>query len=131
MSEEGGRPRIKHLDANYDRYKRSKRHEDRVAKRLGGRRLPRSGGLAWSRWDRSTAGADLGTAEFHIEHKRTQNKSISVTREWLEKVSEGARKAMKDPGLVLCFEHKTGEPDEWIAIPLEVFEKLLKAVETK
>lgn len=120
------RPQIKHLDANYDKYKRSKKHEDRLGKRLGGKRIPRSGGMAWSKWDSSTAGGDISVPDFHIEHKRTDCKSMSVQHEWLTKVSEGARKVGKDPALAVTFEKKGQFLDDWIMIPLDVFERLLK-----
>jgi hypothetical protein len=131
--EERQRPRMRHLDANYDRAKRSNRHEKRLAERLGGRRLPRSGGLARSKWGDSsrTANGDIGTADFHLEHKRTVKDSMSVKREWLAKVSEGARRVLKEPGLVICFENRVGEPEEWVAVPLAVFERLLAAVDSK
>lgn len=118
-------PRPKCLDDNYDRYKRSKGHEDRLAKELGGKRLPRSGGLAWSKGDPTTAGGDLATGSLHIEHKRTVNESISVKKEWLHKVSDGARRVGKYPGLLLTFETKMSPPEDWICLPLDMVKKYI------
>lgn len=126
MSDEPRKPVLKHLDPNYNKYKRSTKHEDRLSKRLGGKRIPRSGGLAWSRWDKTTANGDLSVPDFHLEHKRTDAKSMSLQKEWLEKVSDGARRVGKDPGVLITFEKKGSAPDDWALIPLEVFERLIK-----
>jgi len=127
------RPVPKSMDPNYDRYRRSKKHEERLGKQLGGRRLPRSGGVSWSRWDLSkatgsnmTLDGDISTPSLHLEHKRTDGKSISVAKDWLTKVSEGARRVAKDPGVVLTFEKKGQKPEDWVLIPLEILERLLK-----
>jgi hypothetical protein len=121
------RPTPKYLDANYGKYKRSKKHEERLGKRLGGRRIPRSGGLPWSRSDPTTAGGDVSTPDFHLEHKRTDNASMSVSKEWLIKVREGARRVAKDPGLIVTFEKKGSPLEEWVMLPLDVFERLKNA----
>jgi len=127
MSDEPVRkPQLKYLEPNYDRYKRSKKHEERLGKRLGGRRLPRSGGLAWSKWDKTTAGGDIAAPTFHFEHKRTDRGSISIPKDWLNKVSEGARRVVKDPGIIVTFEKRGSPLVEWALIPLEVLERLLK-----
>lgn len=128
------RPVPKSMEPNYDRYKRSKKHENRLSERLGGKRLPRSGGISWSsKWDKSavtksnmTLDGDLGTPDFHFEHKRTEGKTLSVAKDWLTKVSEGARRVAKDPGVILTFEKKGQKPEDWALIPLEVLERLLK-----
>lgn len=113
--------------------KRSTREERRIAERLGGRRLPRSGGLPWSRYDTSdvihaqTAQGDITTPEWHIEHKRVepQSKSIRIPREWLVKVTEGARMRMRTPALVVSFETSQGHAQDWVFLPLEEAERLL------
>lgn len=127
------RPVPKHMDANYDKYRRSKKHEKRLGDRLGGKRLPRSGGVSWSKWDQSkvlksnqTLDGDIAAPDFHFEHKRTEDKSISLAKEWLHKVSTGARMVGKDPGVILTFERKPEKPEDWVVIPLEVLERLLQ-----
>lgn len=109
---------------NADQYRRSKKHEERVAKLLGGRRLPRSGGLRWSRQGKETLGGDVTTPQFHVEHKRTEKNSISVKKEWMEKVMEAAKRGMKDPAIVLTFEEKNKTLD-WFCVPMSVARRLL------
>jgi len=113
---------------NYDRARRSRKHEDRVAEELGGRRLRRSGGSHWSSSDKTTEDGDVGTPDFHVEAKRTDRKSIALKKEWFDKVKEGARKFGKDPAVVITFENPSKPsvpPDDWICIPLVVFKRLL------
>jgi hypothetical protein len=114
---------------NYGRYKRSKKHEDRIGSALGGKRLPRSGGLLWSRLESAggkTAGGDVKTPDYLIEHKRTVKDSISIKREWLDKVREGANSCLRDPALVVTFEVEgsTEPPEDWVMVPIAVFRRL-------
>lgn len=135
MTDEPKRVRPTCFDLNYDKYRRSKKHEDRIAAELGGRRLPRSGGLPWSPMDAKlsraegskirTLGADIQTKEFMVEHKRTVNKSMSVKLEWLEGVRAGAAGANRHPALAFTFERHSGPPEDWVAVPLSVFKQLI------
>lgn len=105
--------------------RRSKKHEDRLAEVMGGLRLPRSGGLSPSKWtQRHTAGGDISTKEFLIEHKATSRQSLGLKKVWLEKVSEGAKRVMKHPALVVTFDQDQPSPQDWVLIPMSVFEKL-------
>lgn len=61
----------------------SRKHEERVAKLLGGSRVPASGAL-WSRK------GDVRTDGLLIEHKYTEKKSISITGAWLTKIAREA-----------------------------------------
>jgi len=123
-------PRPKVFEANHDRFKRSVREESRVAKALGGQRLPRSGGLAWSRHDATTAGGDVKSRELLVEHKRAEpaTKSISVKRDWLAKVTAGAKRANRVPALALTFEGAEGFDPDWVAIPLPFALRLLHSL---
>jgi hypothetical protein len=132
MSDDESKPlKLKYLDPNYDRFKRSKKHEQRLAKRMGGKRLPRSGGGAWGSqnglagWDKTTKQADFTIPDFVSEHKRTVKASMTLERDWLKKVSDGARRAGKDPSLFVTFEEEGKKPLDWVMIPLDVFEQLL------
>ena len=122
--------RTKWLEPNSDRKIRSNKNEKRLAKRLtGGRRVKQSGGALWSRRERgsgtrTTEGGDVKTRDFHLENKRTDNKSISVKREWLDDIRAAAKRVMKDPGLILTFEDGKKPPEDWVAVPIEVFERL-------
>lgn len=116
---------------NHDKYRRSRKQEDRIASKIGGRRIPRSGGLKWSKYEvnnGTTADGDLANADFHVEHKRTDKKSISIKKEWLDKIRAGAFKNCKDPALIITFENPSQpyvKPDDWICIPLETAIRLL------
>jgi hypothetical protein len=113
---------------NHGRSKKSLKQENRVAQRLGGQRLRRSGGSRWSKDDKNTDDGDIGTPEFHIEQKSTEKKSMSIKREWLTKVREGARKFGKDPAVVITFTDENSpskKPEDWICVPLEVAQRVL------
>jgi hypothetical protein len=62
-----------------------------------------------------------------IEHKRAEpeTKSISVKREWLLKVSEGAERMAKVPAMVLTFEDSKGFEGDWLMVPLSAARNLL------
>ena len=128
-----GRLKLKWLEEpNHERARRSRYQETRVADKLGGRRLPNSGAKFWSKRSKvfsgSTDDGDLATPEFHVEHKRTDNKSMSIKRDWLDKVSEGANRVGKAPALVITFERPAkpnSPPEDWLVIPLEVARRIL------
>lgn len=106
-----------------DRVKKSRKHETRVAKAFGGKRLPASGAKRHSKWGHSsvTAGGDVSTDSLHIEHKYVEptTGSLSVKREWLVKVTAGARRVTKIPALVITFEKARDFPEDWILVPME------------
>jgi hypothetical protein len=122
--------RTKWLEPNTDRKRRSNKNEHRLAKKLsGGKRIKQSGGALWSPRERGsgtrvTEGGDVKTRDFHMENKRTDTKSMSLKREWLDDVKAAARRAMKDPGVILTFETKFKESEDWVMVPIEVFERL-------
>lgn len=117
-------PRPKWTDPNYDKQRRSTKHEKRIAVAFGGKRLPRSGGLPWSKWDQTTDGGDVTSGKLHLEHKRTDAKSLAVKLEWLEKVSDAARRRSKEPGLVITFERKLRPPEDWVLLPMALVQKV-------
>lgn len=121
----------------------TKKHEDRVAERLGGYRLPASGAGTFSKWQgahsrfgmvrlgrgdqtvirskgkRVTRKGDLTVPGFHVEHKRTKARSIRLQKEWLAKVSEGASQEGKKPALVVTFEGASGRGAMRAATPYQ------------
>lgn len=117
-------PRLKWLEDNHDRARRSNKHERRIGQKMGGRRLPGSGGKQWSASDKNTHRGDVQTPVLLIEHKRTDKQSMAVKKEWLDKVRAGAERVMRDPALILTFEHD-GKVDDWIMLPLDVARRLL------
>ena len=120
-------PRPKTFDVNYQRAKRSTVEENRIADKLGGRRLPRSGGLPWSSSDSTTDGGDLTSKYLHVEHKRVepQVKSIGIKRDWLEKVTEGAARRGKVPAMAVTFESASGHATDWLMLPLDLAKRLM------
>lgn len=63
--------------------KQSRKHEDRLAKAIGGRRNAASGAF-WSRK------GDVRSAELLIEHKWTGKKQVTVKADVLEKITKEA-----------------------------------------
>lgn len=89
---------------NPDRYSTSKQHEQRLARELGGRRLPNSGGARRSKWDQyASQGGDIETEMLLVEHKYTADDAISLKQDWWRKVEEGAARQDKVPALVITF----------------------------
>ena len=132
-----GRKRLKSkwLEPNADKARRSNNNERRLADRLGGKRVQRSGGKLWSRRAAGTTGTgmteggDVALREFFIENKRTELKSMSVKREWLSQIRSAAARVGKDPALIMTFEIERKPPEDWVAIPIEVFERLRKKID--
>lgn len=62
-----------------------------------------------------------------IEHKRCEPHvaSISVKREWLDKVTAGARRQMKYPALLLHFEGAAKHEEEWLCLPMSLATRIL------
>lgn len=131
--------RPKWMDPNYDRFKRSKKHENRLAAKLGGKRLPQSGAKRLSKYafkaqtsldvkpDTITMNGDIALKDFWIEHKRTDTGTMSIKREWWEKLVEGARAADREPALLVTFEKKaspSSKPVDLVLITLEAFERM-------
>jgi hypothetical protein len=117
------KPQPRWLDANQTQKRKANTHEKRIAAVMGGKRLPRSGGTHWSKWDKTTEGGDIATVDFLIEHKHTVGESIGVKREWLEKVRTDAKRRRQSPAIVLTFDNGS-TPEDWIVLPLFVFEQL-------
>lgn len=131
--------RPKWMDPNYDRFKRSKKHENRLASRLGGKRLPQSGAKRLSKYalraqtslgeapSSITMNGDLALRDFWVEHKRTDTGTMSIKKEWWLKLKDGAAAADRDPALIVTFENKaspSSKPIDLVLIPLDVFERL-------
>lgn len=138
--------RLKWAEPNHDRYRKSRKHEERIAKALGGRRLPNSGGKLRSKYSKVgkasnvsfrgeehsegfanvTLDGDIGQRKFHVEHKRTVHESMTVKKEWWLKVKDGASSTDTTPALVLTFESKRlGEPDLDLAVvPFSLLKRL-------
>jgi hypothetical protein len=117
--------------------KKSIGHEKRIAKRLGGKTVKNSGAGFRTGQDRiresgvRTEHADIRTKDFKIEHKFTKHKSISLQKEWLDGIRISAGHSTKYPALGVTFDcPDVSKPDDWILIPLEVFERILGKLES-
>jgi hypothetical protein len=71
-----------------------------------------------------TQGGDVATVDFFIENKRTELKSMSIKREWLTQITEAAARVGKTPALIMTFEDGRRDPEDWVAVPIAVFERL-------
>lgn len=107
-----------------DKVKKSKAHELRLAKELGGSREIRSGANKFSPYGDRTMGRDINTKDFLVEHKNTVNASISLKREWLEGIKTSSACAMKDPMLIITFQSDNEKPEDWVMIPLDVYKRI-------
>ena len=124
----------------HERSRVSRVHEERIAKTLGGKRYPNSGARKHSKWRPMTAGGDIQTPKFHIEHKRTEHASLGVKYAWLERVVEEARVRSLDPALVLTFQNdgvrydrpeSQRVPADWMLLPVAVVQRMLAALEAQ
>lgn len=133
------RLRLRWLNPNdaHERSRVSKAHEQRIAKELGGKRLPNSGARKHSKWRPTTARGDVTTPEFHVEHKRTEHASLAVKYAWLEKVVEEAHQRGLDPALVLTFQNagvrydrpsEQRVPADWMLVPVAVMKRMIAAI---
>lgn len=147
-SEEPKSPSPKWLKGvHHENSRVSRKHENRLAERLGGRRYSGSGNRPLSqkshrkvlkdgksrkdiREVESTDCGDLATPSFHFEHKFTRDQSMSLKLEWLDKVEAGAKRKLKDPGLIVTFQDEGGQVrKEYVAMPLSVYERLMRKAE--
>ena len=108
--------------------RRSRGHEKRIGESLSGRKVPRSGGSLWSSDDHTTDDGDITTPNFWIEHKSTTTGTVSIKKEYCDKVREGARKNAKDPAVCFTFETPNWrKKEDWMAVPMEGFKRLCRA----
>lgn len=74
--------------------RQSQKHEKRIAKKFGGQ-VSAASGAFWSRK------GDVRTDGWLIEHKYTANKkSLSIKKEWLDKIEKEALLEAKAPALM-------------------------------
>jgi len=108
--------------------------ENRVAKRLGGKRVGGSGSSMYSKADVRDVEVVYdeeyaGSVKFLVECKQTSHASISVKWEWLRKISREATAVQKEPALAIEIQGGAEDPlcdRDWVAIPMRVFERLTK-----
>src|SRR5210317_2167458 len=139
-----------HTNENASRQKyqhrNPKKHEESVAKELGGKRQPGSGSQYHAKGD--IANVCGGRFDFHGECKTTSKKSRRLETRWLNKITGEAAHLLKYPFLAIRFDEEvirqlvrealmTASPDQhiaqaeqdWVAIPQSVFSKMLSDLE--
>jgi len=144
---DGKRPPLKTFytcdDADRKRrhHKAPKKHEESTAKALGGRVQKASGSCFDAKGD--VACVEGGCFEFHGECKTTENMSLRLEAQWLNKITSEAEDLHKCPFLAIRFRQrvldelasqlwrKLGKPvttaeQDWIAVPRSVFVKMLE-----
>lgn len=95
--------RLDHAAKQSKAYHASSGLEKKLAKKVGGYRTSGSG-------NKREKGDVRLRGQLRIEHKATQNKSFSVTREMLEKIENAARGCDEIPLLVVEFLDERGKP---------------------
>jgi hypothetical protein len=121
LPEQPKKPRCRALDSNYDQQRKSRKQEERVAKRVGGRRQPASGALPVP-----SLKGDIREDRFLIEAKRTDAKSLSIKSEWLMKIESQAEAVGKLPAVSIEIAGTLPMAEkDWCLIPMHVFRSLL------
>lgn len=99
-----------------------RRAEKKTAKRMKGRLTPASGAMVGAK-------GDFALPKFLVENKSTNNASLSLKLEWLEKISKEAVCVGKEALLTIQFVKANGEPvnfGKWALIPESVLNEILE-----
>jgi hypothetical protein len=129
LPEESDSPRCRAFDPGYNKKGKSRKQEGRIAKIVGGRVQPASGATKHDLWKgtRHSTKGDVCETDFLIEAKRTDAQSISITGEWLFKISNYAAKSAKMPALAIEIGgYPLLQEKDWVMVPASVFQQLLK-----
>ncbi len=105
-----GNPLIERLGKS----KHGTRSERRVAKRLGARVRPGSGAMQGAK-------GDSVLPKLLVESKATINGSLSLKKQWLDKITREALASNRAPALSVSFVRPSGEAvphGDWIVLPL-------------
>lgn len=106
--------------------------ENRVARRLGGKRVSGSGSSKYSKGDVRDVSARQceENVDFLVECKQTEKASISIKWEWLKKITREAHDKQQEPALGISIKGGTDDPlcdRDWIAIPARVWERIISS----
>lgn len=102
--------------------------ENSFADRFKGNRVPRSGAYRSSSAQATGSGygGDVELDDFIFELKQTKKKSISIKKDWLKRMSVGARPKGKMPGIQIQFSGIDATCDDrWVMIEESTFKELL------
>ena len=128
------------------RSKDTKRYEEQLASEVvGGKRILASGSRPLSRAEMiasqsgafgstksTTPGGDVISERYLIDQKRTEAGSVSIKRDVLRELSQGASRQHKIPMLAVTFTLPTTDPnrhnpmtqEHWVLVPKPYFDKL-------
>ena len=116
--------RSRAFDPGYRQRLRVKKQEKALAKSLGGKRAPGSGGLRQSRWTTFGRGGgvpDVRAAGTSAEAKLTVKSSITIKLSWLEAITKAAILKNRVPLVQLLIDASSQSsqlvPKEWAVIP--------------
>jgi hypothetical protein len=98
--------------------------EERTAKLTGGERVAGSGCST-----RRKKKGDVTTRLFRVEDKTTEGSSLSVKREWLEKIAGEAVDNRQLPALTFGFDDNGSGREDWMAFQATTAAKLIRIAE--
>ena len=104
--------------ANKSGHDHGQRSERKTAKRLGTKPNAGSGSIEGFK-------GDITLADFLVENKSTEHRSISLKMDWLDKIGREAREVGKLPALSIQFVDKQGNSvvgGRWVLIPEDEFQ---------
>lgn len=102
-----------------------RKSEENVARRLGARLQPNSGAMLGVK-------GDMTLEDWLLEAKSTEANSMSLSLDWLAKISREAQSATKYPALTVTFVDAQGRPvpkGAWVMIPEYMFRELVEGSE--
>lgn len=102
-----------------------KNQEDRIANRLGGKRVRGSGASMYSKGD--VRDVSLSGNDFLVECKQTDKASISIKWDWLRKISKEAMAVGKNPALTIEIKGGKFDPNtdrDWVLLPVRIIEQI-------
>lgn len=116
-------PEYLNRDPQTEKLRKSKRQEKSAARDYGGRTVGGSGS--------GREKADVNTPDVKLECKRTDKASMSLKREWLEKVFDQAYSSGRVPALEIEFEGGGREPARWVMIESRLFKEVLNCLQDR
>lgn len=100
----------------------SKKQENLIAKKLGGKVVPNSGAIMFGAGD-----VVLDDWLIEAKTKTSQSNSMTIHKEWLEKNAEEAFAMGKEHSALIFDFGDIHYPQEYVVITLEEFKRLLEA----
>ncbi len=99
-----------------------------MARKTGGKRVGGSGSSLHSKSD--VRDVPCGEHVFRVECKKTKHGSLSIKKDWLNKITREANAMQQWPALSIEIQGGKEDPlvdRDWIAIPMRIFKLLIDA----